>query len=135
MGPVPGLEDDEIASKIVSEELRLLKTALEAFSSAAKADESLAAAKLEDDGRMLELRDDIAVAKPEDLPALFEQMHHVAALREQRGRSKIGALDPRSPYFGHLRIAEAGKRRDILIGSRAYIDPRAAIRIVDWRHA
>jgi DNA helicase-2/ATP-dependent DNA helicase PcrA len=135
IAPVLGLEDDEAGSRIVAEELRLLDTALAAFASAAKSEESMAQSKLEDDARMLELRDDISVAKPEDLPALFEQMHHVAALREQRGKSKIGALDPRSPYFGHLRISEAGKRRDVLIGARAYIDPRSAIRIVDWRHA
>ena len=133
--PVPGLEDDEIGSVIVAEELRLLETALDAFASAARSEATRVEAKLDDDARLLELRDDVAVAKPEDLPALFEQMHHVAALREQRGKSKIGVLDPKSPYFGHLRISEGGKRRDILIGARAYIDPRAAIRIVDWRHA
>lgn len=132
---VPGLENDEVGSRIVIEELRLLSTVLEALSSAARAEESAAEAKRADDARLLELREDVAVAKPEDLPALFEQMHHVAALREQRGKGKSGMLDPKTPYFGHLRLLEGGKRRDVLIGSRAYIDPRSAIRVVDWRHA
>lgn len=132
---VPGLEDDAIGSRIVAEELRLLRTALEAFASAERAEASLAEARAGDDARLLELRDDVAAAKPEDLPALFEQMHTLAALRDQRGRSKVGSLDPKCPYFGHLRMEGGGQRRDVLIGARAYIDPRAAVRIVDWRHA
>lgn len=132
---IPGLEGDEVGNRIVSEEMRLLVTVLEALSSSAKAEESAAEAKRLDDERLLELREDVAVAKPEDLPALFEQMHHVAALREQRGKGRVGTLDPKTPYFGHLRLSEDGKRRDVLIGSRAFLDPRSAIRVVDWRHA
>src|SRR5262249_54436342 len=51
-----------------------------------------------------------------------------------------------SPYFGHLRLEETvldrggrgpGKerRRDVLVGSRQYLDPAAGVRIVDWRNA
>jgi DNA helicase-2/ATP-dependent DNA helicase PcrA len=84
---------------------------------------------------MLELRDEVATAKPEDLPTLFEQMHHLGALRAQRGKSATGSIDAGSPYFGHLRLEEDGKRRDVLVGGRSYLDPRAGIRIVDWRNA
>ena len=84
----------------------------------------------------LELRDDVAVAKPEDLPALFEQMHHLGALRAQRGKSAVGSIDRKAPYFAHLRLVRGtARRRDVLIGSRSYVDPAAGIRIVDWRNA
>ena len=130
---VPGLEDDEAGARIVAEELKLLAMVLRALESAAAS----AATKRNhmDDARLLELRDDVAVAKPEDLPALFEQMHNLGALRAQRGKGVTGTVDRASPYFGHIRLEENGKRRDVLIGARSYVDSAAGIRIVDWRQA
>lgn len=133
--PVPGLEADEAGSRVVREELRLFGTVMHALEAAARPDTSAAAARQSDDARLLELRDEVAVAKPEDLPALFEQMHTVGAIRAQRGKSVVGVIDRQSPYFGHLRLEEGGKRRDILVGARSYVDSSSAIRIVDWRQA
>ncbi len=155
-GRVLGLEQDEDGTRIVLEELRLLEVVLRALgpNDDAKATGSpsqpppaaLAEALADDDRRLLELRDLAASAKPEDLPALFEQMHNLGALRAHRGKGATGAVDRRSPYFGHLRLEETvqarggrgpGKerRRDVLVGSRQYLDAAAGIRIVDWRNA
>jgi DNA helicase-2/ATP-dependent DNA helicase PcrA len=133
--PVLGLEEDDAGTRVVREELRLFGTVMHALEAANKPDSSAAQARLSDDARLLELRDEVAVAKPEDLPALFEQMHTVGAIRAQRGKSVAGFLDRRSPYFGHLRLEEGGKRRDILVGARSYVDSSSGIRIVDWRQA
>ena len=72
-------------------------------------------------------------------------MHNLGALRAHRGKGDDGAVDRKSPYFGHLRLEETvlarvggpGKerRRDVLVGSRQYLDPGAGVRIVDWRNA
>ncbi len=150
---IPGLEDDADGARIVAEELKLLATVEGALDVAARSDFAAAEGRARDDERLLELRDDVAVAKPEDLPALFEQMHHLGALRAQRGRSVHGALDRSCPYFGHMRLEEQvpqgpgtsrgsapyrkaeTRRRDILVGARSYVDSSAGIRIVDWRHA
>jgi DNA helicase-2/ATP-dependent DNA helicase PcrA len=149
---IPGLEDDAEGTAIVREELKLHATVLRALDSAAGADVSAARGRASDDERLLSLRDQVAVAKPEDLPALFEQMHHLGALRAQRGRSLSGTVDRASPYFGHMRLEESDpdnrqtatiargqhgsrRRRDVLIGSRSYVDSAAGIRIVDWRQA
>jgi DNA helicase-2/ATP-dependent DNA helicase PcrA len=87
MGPAPGvvsgLEDDPEGTRIVGEELKLLSTVLRALEAAAAAHVSVSRGRALDDERLLELRDDVSVAKPEDLPALFEQMHHLGALRAQ----------------------------------------------------
>jgi DNA helicase II / ATP-dependent DNA helicase PcrA len=158
--PIPGLEDDPEGSRIVSEELKLLSTVQQALESADRADVSAIRDRGLDEERMLELRDHVAVAKPEDLPALFEQMHHLGALRAQRGRGVQSSVDRSSPYFGHMRLDEevasvessgrarreprgdgstprgrrgALRRRDVLIGARSYLGD--GIRIVDWRHA
>lgn len=147
--PVPGLEGDEAGSRIVAEELRLLEVVLTAVHAertraAAGGEESLKEALADADARLLDLREQAANAKPEDLPALFEQMHHLAALRGQRGRSSSLPPDTKSPYFGHLRLSEEvlsgrgpakQRRRDVLIGSRSYLDSGAGVRIVDWRNA
>jgi len=144
---LPGLEDDPEGTRIVGEELKLLSIVLRALDARGGADVSAARGRALDDSRLLELRDDVAVAKPEDLPALFEQMHHLGALRAQRGRSVGGSVERSSPYFGHMRLEEAvapserrpgappKRRRDVLIGSRSYVDSGEGIRIVDWRHA
>jgi DNA helicase II / ATP-dependent DNA helicase PcrA len=144
---VPGLEHDPEASRIVREELKLLSTVHRAIEACGAADVSAARGRELDDTRLLELRDDVSTAKPDDLPALFEQMHHLGALRAQRGRSIVGSVDRASPYFGHMRLEEAlapdqrragmpaKRRRDVLIGSRSYVDSGEGIRIVDWRQA
>jgi DNA helicase-2/ATP-dependent DNA helicase PcrA len=151
---VPGLEDDSEGSRVVREEQRLLAMVLRALGAAGRSDVSAARGRALDEGRLLELRDEVAVAKPEDLPALFEQMHHLAALRGQRGRGVVGTVDLLTPYFGHIRLEETvsteerggprptegrsasgRRRRDVLIGARSYVDSGAGIRIVDWRHA
>lgn len=144
---VPGLEDDAEGTRVVLEELKLLGTVRAALDASSGADVSAAKGRALDEARLLELRDDVAVAKPEDLPALFEQMHHLAALRGQRGRSVSGSVDRASPYFGHMRLEETvpaserrpgvapKRRRDVLLGARSYVDSGEGIRIVDWRHA
>ncbi len=132
--PVLGLEDDEAGARVVREELRLLETVLATLDAAGAADRTAAAGRAIDDGLMLELREEVSTAKPEDLPALFEQMHHLGALRAQRGRGQLGAVDRGSPYFAHLRLVENGRRRDVLIGQKSWIEG-TGVRIVDWRHA
>jgi DNA helicase-2/ATP-dependent DNA helicase PcrA len=149
--PVAGLEDDPEGARIVGEELRLLATVQRALETASEGDGGVSRARSGDDALLLQLRDDVAVAKPEDLPALFEQMHHLGALRAHRGRSIAGFVDRASPYFGHMRLEEATdaprpgsagrgakaatRRRDVLVGARSYVDSASGIRIVDWRHA
>lgn len=133
--PVAGLEEDPEGSRIVAEEMRLLGVVVRGLAAATTSAASHAEARERDEAHMLELRELAAVAKPEDLPALFDQMHTLNAVRAQRGRGVSGSVDPKTPYFGHLRVEEGGKRRDVLIGARSYLDTRAGIRIVDWRHA
>ncbi len=134
-----GLENDEEGARIVGEELKLLSIVKRALEERTKGQGLADAARRDDEGRMLQLRDEVAVAKPEDLPSLFEQMHNLGALRAQRGRGAQGGVDLRAPYFAHLRLREQigadEKRRDVLIGARSYVDGSAGIRIVDWRQA
>jgi DNA helicase-2/ATP-dependent DNA helicase PcrA len=132
---IPGLSGDPDGARVVAEELKLLTTVQRALAAAQAEGGAAARGRELDEARLLELREDVSVAKPEDLPALFEQMHHLGALRAQRGKGAIGSIDRASPYFGHLRLEENGKRRDILIGSRSYVDSSAGVKIVDWRHA
>lgn len=149
---VPGLEDDEDGRRVVGEELRLLEVVLRALgpepsgrTPSVPAGPALAESLAADDRRLVELRELAAVAKPEDLPALLEQMHTLGAVRAHRGKSTTGSVDRKSPYFAHLRLdetvtlpgrqGEKQRRRDVLVGSKQYLDAGAGIRIVDWRNA
>lgn len=136
---IPGLEDDPEGARIVAEELKLLATVGAALTDADALRKATEAG--DDDALLVDLREQISIAKPEDLPALLEQMHNLGALRAQRGKGTSGAIDRRSPYFGHLRLEEQyegetkSRRRDVLIGAKSYVDARAGLRIVDWRNA
>lgn len=86
--------------------------------------------------QLVSLRDQIAAARLEDVPALVQQMERVQGIAARRSESVVDPVDPRSPYFGHLRLREPGRGdRDVLIGRTTHIDAAADVRIVDWRHA
>lgn len=87
------------------------------------------------DEELISLRDAIAEARPEDIPPLVEQMTRMQSLAAQRGLGEDIPLDPRSPYFGHLRLQEDNESRDVLLGKHTYLSPDSDIRIVDWRNA
>src|SRR5215475_2928872 len=91
--------------------------------------------QVDDAGALIELRDALAEAKPEDQGSILEQMHRIEALSKQRGKGDTPPVDRKSPYFGHLRLDEGGKRRDVLIGARSYVEPGGGVQIVDWRNA
>jgi DNA helicase II / ATP-dependent DNA helicase PcrA len=88
-----------------------------------------------DSGALIELRDALAEAKPEDQGSILEQMHRIEALSRQRGKGDTPPVDRKSPYFGHLRLEENDKRRDVLIGARSFVEPGGGVQIVDWRNA
>lgn len=130
------VEPGSQAAAIIEEEERLFarvqsRVALGATDAAGQ--ERVGAADY--DRELLELRDAIAEAKPEDLPPLIEQMTRMAAIRGQLGGSRSLPVDVRSPYFAHMAVRTGDKRRDVLIGKRGFIDRKADVQIVDWRHA
>ena len=91
--------------------------------------------QVDDASALIELRDALAEAKPEDQGSILEQMHRIEALSRQRGKGDTPPVDRKSPYFGHLRLDEGGKRRDVLIGARSFVEPGGGVQIVDWRNA
>ena len=91
--------------------------------------------QVDDASALIELRDLLAEAKPEDQGSILEQMHRIEALSRQRGKGDTPPVDRKSPYFGHLRLEENGKRRDVLVGARSFVEPGGGVQIVDWRNA
>src|SRR3954468_1364210 len=116
---------------IVAEEQALLRVVLSKLDSVQKKPR----VQVDDASALIELRDALAEAKPEDQGALLEQMHRIEALSRQRGKGDSPPVDRRSPYFGHMRLEENGRRRDVLIGQRGYVEPGGGVQIVDWRNA
>jgi len=124
---------DEAEARIVSEEEDLLGRVR---ANLATVKPSKPPPKSDYDEQLLSLRDQIANARLEDVPALVQQMERLQGIAVQRGSHVVEPVDPKSPYFGHLRLREKGKPdRDVLIGRTTHIDASAGVRIVDWRHA
>jgi DNA helicase-2/ATP-dependent DNA helicase PcrA len=92
--------------------------------------------ELDYEDALLSLRDQIASARLEDAPALIQQMERLQGIAARRAENVVEPVDPKSPYFGHLKLRETGRGvRDVLIGKTTHIDGAAGVRIVDWRHA
>ena len=116
---------------VVSEELALLRIVMKKLGAVPRR----VRAQVDDAGALIELRDALSEAKPEDQGSILEQMHRIEALSKQRGKGDSPPIDPRSPYFGHLRLEENDRRRDVLIGPRTFVEPGGGVQIVDWRNA
>ena len=93
------------------------------------------------DAELVGLRDEIGEARLEDVPALIAQMERLQRVSARRAEAEGALVDPKSPYFGHLRLREqlgqdqAWTERDVMIGRATFVDAKAGVRIVDWRHA
>lgn len=87
------------------------------------------------DQALMQLRDDIAEARGEDVAPLLAEMMRTAGVAAVDMPKAQGSVDPQAPYFGHLRLEEGGRKRDVLIGRRGMIDREAGVVIVDWRNA
>jgi DNA helicase-2/ATP-dependent DNA helicase PcrA len=124
--------DTTEAPPIVREEQQLLDVVLRKLDAGAP---KRARTQVDDASALIELRDALAEAKPEDQGSILEQMHRIEALSKQRGKGDSPPVDRKSPYFGHLRLEESGKRRDVLIGARSFVEPGGGVQIVDWRNA
>lgn len=120
---------DKELRTIVAEEEKILK----------RCEENLAAVPVtyqtNYDREMVELRDLIGDARNEDLPALMAEMERLRGVASRRAEVPVGKIDASNPYFGHMRLQEGGRSRDVLIGNSTYVDTERGVRIVDWRDA
>ena len=121
-----------VTHPIVEDELRLLgrvTALLEELPRPASPSEAPVVRELE------RLRDALVSGREnKDVVALTEQWHRQTSLLRQLRRSRETAqVDPRSPYFAHLRLREEGDERDLCLGRATCI--ARGVRIVDWRNA
>src|SRR5512140_3535662 len=123
------------AAKIVAEEERLYGQVQARVAMGEEGEDRPQVGASDLDADLISLRDQIAEARPEDLPPLIEQMTRLAALRGRLGGGKQLPVDITSPYFAHIRLREHGKTKDVLVGKRGFIDRQSNVQIVDWRNA
>ncbi len=87
-------------------------------------------------GDLMELRDSLGEARNEDVPAIMAQMEQLALITQQQEQMRRTALpDLGAPYFGHLRLQEGKRVRDVLIGGRNCLSTHLPCPIVDWKSA
>ncbi len=127
-----GLRSRDSSHPIVADELALLarvSAALAAVPERSRAPEAPLERELE---RLRELL--LSGEEAKDAAALRQQWHrHAALLRQLREAGAAPQVDPRSPYFAHLRLRDGAGERDLCLGRATCIE--GGVRIVDWRNA
>jgi DNA helicase-2/ATP-dependent DNA helicase PcrA len=124
-------ERDEEMERIVAEEQRVLKRVLDNLAARL----TRRGGKIDYDQELVSLRDQIAEARLEDIPALVAQMERLQQVAARRAEVIDDRVDPMSPYFGRIVLQEGERKREVLIGRSTYLDPRTGVQIVDWRDA
>ena len=122
----PGSE----AAAIIDEELSLLAKVQKQLAE----DELSRAGQSGYDQELIALRDQIAEAHVEDLAPLIAEMYRMQALGAANGKGRTLPVDVKCPYFGHLKLNDGKKVRDVLVGNRGFVKPGTQP-IVDWRNA
>jgi len=136
----------DVARAIVDEESALsIKVSRRLARTLVEETDTKGVTKVDTKSELLSLRDQVAEARLEDVPALVTEMMRVAAVAEVDAPDRAAKVDPSTPYFGHMRLDESftprgasrpmKNVRDVLIGKRALVDREAGIVIVDWRNA
>jgi DNA helicase-2/ATP-dependent DNA helicase PcrA len=122
---------DEEMERIVGEEQRVLSRVLKHLVHRP----SRRSGRIDYDQELLSLRDQIAEARLEDVPALVAQMERLQQVAARRADVVEGQVDVASPYFGRIVLQEGDRKREVLIGRATYLDPKTGVQIVDWRDA
>ena len=117
---------------IIDEELTLLAKVLRQL---ARHQLDGAAESAEYDQELIALRDQIAEANVEDVAPLVAEMYRMQALGAANGKGRDLPVDVKCPYFGHLKLNDGKRVRDVLVGSRGFVKPGSEVAIVDWRNA
>jgi DNA helicase II / ATP-dependent DNA helicase PcrA len=80
------------------------------------------------------LQSQLGTCKEEDKAAMLQQIDQLAAIVDQVRKQGVRAeVNPDSPYFAHMRLAEQTRERDVFLGRATRLSH--GIRIVDWRNA
>jgi DNA helicase-2/ATP-dependent DNA helicase PcrA len=124
--------DSVAVHPVVGEELQLLDRVRDALAKVEPRDRAAEESLVRELERVRALL--VSGEEQKDRQALLEQWDRGSALLKQlRTSGEAPSVDPRSPYFAHLRLAEGGRVRDVCIGKATCI--RGDVRVVDWRHA
>jgi DNA helicase-2/ATP-dependent DNA helicase PcrA len=86
---------------------------------------------------IIELRDALGEAHPEDVPALTTQIEQLILLSKQQDErsNRARVFNWQTPYFAHMRLEEQGRTRDLLLGNQNFFSAHLPCPIVDWKNA
>lgn len=132
-GTAPDATHDDVLSRVVGEEVKCLDRILGHIED--KRHHPNQRREVDYDTQLLQLRDEIAASRMEDVPPLLEQMERLQGIAARQRLLTEGHINAQSPYFGRMVLCENDRTREVLIGRSTYLDAKAGVRIVDWRDA
>lgn len=80
------------------------------------------------------LKEESLSCKEDDLPGIIQQMNLQNQLAE-RFQNHVSLPDPSSPFFGHMKIEQDGKVKDVFIGHIAFSHRSTTFKVIDWKKA
>lgn len=83
---------------------------------------------------IMALKEESLSCKEDDLPGIIQQMNLQNQLAE-RFSTHVSLPDPTSPFFGHMKIEQDGKVKDVFIGHTAFSHRSTTFKVIDWKKA
>ncbi|MBF0237451.1 MAG: AAA family ATPase [SAR324 cluster bacterium] len=85
---------------------------------------------------IIELRNSINEARTEDMPTIIADMERLILLTQQQEKlNTVQLINSQSPYFGHIKIREKTRIRNLLIGEQNCFSSHLPCPVVDWKSA
>lgn len=125
---------NDLSSEILKYITRLEKIVVDACEDIKKVPDHNHVALMEIQNNILALKEESLNCKEDDLPGIIQQMHLQNQLAE-RFINHVSLPDASSPFFGHMRIKQEGKAKDIFIGHIAFSHRSTTFKVVDWKKA
>lgn len=81
-----------------------------------------------------QLNNEVKSAKSEDVPSIMYQLNILHSLADKLMENNAFP-DSSSPYFGHLKIEQDKKQKDLYLGHCGLSDVSMSEKIIDWKRA
>lgn len=85
--------------------------------------------------QIVELRDSLEEANPDDRPQILEQIDRITSILNQKQDLQLNSFQLSNPYFAHFAYQTNERTRDFFLGSSVYKSADGRVQIIDWKRS